>query len=124
MILLARDTVRENAVPKVHKCASCRTDLNHSRNIGLNIGLFRLRVVAVVDGLLKCGCIKSACDKSFVDSSSGAKKAERNNSKPQTPVENAFRLAEIFQLEDVDGFLNTSAGHDERMTLPDVDSQK
>lgn len=119
--MLAGDTVRKIAALKVHECASCGADLNHSRNIGLDIGSFRLRVVAVVDGVLKCGCIESTGDKPFVDSSSGAEKAERNNSKPQTPVKNALGLAEIFQLEDVDGFLNSPASHDDRKILPDVD---
>jgi hypothetical protein len=121
-MLLAGDTVRKVAVPKVHECASCRTDLNHGRNIGLDIGSFRLRVVAVVDGALKCGCIESTGDESFVDSSSSAEKAERNNSKPQTPVKDTLGLAEVFQLENVDGFLNSSASHDDKKMLLDVNS--
>lgn len=58
--------------------------------------------------MLEIGRVESPRDQTLVNTSCRAEETERNNSEPETPVEDALGLAKVLQVEDVDWFLDTS----------------
>lgn len=97
-----------NQTSNSHKSTTDGTDLNHSRDIGLDVGLLDVGVRLIVDSVLEVGRVESTRDETLIDTTGRTKHTERDDSKPQTPVEDALGLAEVFQTKDVDGFLDTT----------------
>jgi hypothetical protein len=63
-----------------------------------------------VDAGLEVLGVESARDEALVDTAGGAEQTKGHDGEPQAPVEDAFRLAQVLKLEDVDGLLDAS-GH-------------
>lgn len=58
------------------------SDLNHGRDIGLDVGLLDLGVGAIVDVALKVLRVEGAGDETLVNTPSGTHQTERQNGEP------------------------------------------
>lgn len=83
-------------------------ELDHGRHIGLDVGLLHRGKGLDVNGRLKVVRVEGARDEALVDAARGAEQAKGNHGKPQAPVEDTLRLAEVLEAEDVDGFLDAA----------------
>lgn len=90
------------------KRTSDRTNENHRRDVTLDVGTLDLRVRVVVNEVLEVLGAESTANETFVDTTGRAEQTERDDTEPETPVEDALRLAEFAEAEDVDGLLDAA----------------
>ena len=105
--------IRKRRRPRgdIHESSPNTADLDHGRDIGLDVGLLHLGIRVIVDGALEVLGVEGTGDETFVDAASGTEQTEGDDGEPNLPVEDLLRLVQVLQLEDVDGFLDSS-GHD------------
>ena len=93
----------------LHESSGDGTNLDHGSNIGLDVCLGLFAVGLEVNLFLEIVRLEGSGNETLVDTAGSTQQREGNHGQPQTPVEGALWLTEILQLEDVDGFLDTSS---------------
>lgn len=94
-----------------HHGAGDGAELDHGGYIGLDVGTLHRVVILDVNDILEIIRVESPGDETLVDAARGAEETERDDGKPQTPIEDTSGLVEVLETEDVDGFLD-AACHD------------
>lgn len=84
------------------------SNLDHGRDIALDVGLLNGTVRVVVDVALKVLGIEGAGDQTLVNSAGSTHQPKGDHGKPELPVEDLAGLAEVLQAEDVDRLLRTA----------------
>lgn len=78
-----------------------RSNLNHGRHIALDVGLLNLAVAAQVNRLSEVWRFESATNETFVDPTGSSQESESEHCKPESAIEDLFRLVGRIQPEDV-----------------------
>jgi len=102
--------------------ASNTSNLDHGRDVGLDVGILEARGWGKVEKVPEIGRVEGTTDQALINTTGSAHDTEGEDSKPESPVENLRRVIAAVELENVEGV--SSSTHDELMTVIKMEYEK
>lgn len=90
--------------------ASNASNLDHSRDIGLDVGILEARGWGKMKGLSEIGRVESTTDQALINTTRRTHDPEGEYGEPESPIEDLRRVIATVELEDIEG--GSSSTHD------------